>query len=68
MPAGHVNETGVKNIREGRYKQNRIELAFVLTTTSMEDKYEESSSFAYEIDVRGEKPQALFRPEWKKDA
>ncbi len=68
MPAGHVNEIGVTNIREGRYKQNRVELAFVMTTTSMEDKYEESKSFAYEIDVRGEKPQALFRPEWKKEA
>ena len=68
LPAGHVNETGVTKVREGRYKQNRVELTFVMTTTSMEDKYEESESFAYEIDVRGEKPLALFRPEWKTDA
>lgn len=63
MPAGHVNEIGVKNIREVRYKQNRIEISFIMTATSWEGKYEKSESFTYEIDVRGEKPQALFRPE-----
>lgn len=68
MPAGHVNEIGVTKIREGRYRKNRIELSFVLHTTSMEDKYKESKSFTYEIDVLGERPQALFRPEWSKDA
>jgi len=39
LPAGHVNETGVTKVREGQYKQNRVELAFVLSTTSREDKY-----------------------------
>jgi|APSaa5957512535_1039671.scaffolds.fasta_scaffold114482_1 hypothetical protein len=67
MPAGHVNESGVFKIRERRYKKNRIELCFVLQTTSIEGKFGESKSFAYEIDVLGEKPQALFRPEWSKD-
>src|SRR5438105_2863582 len=28
VPAGHVNETGVKNVRESRYARNRIDLCF----------------------------------------
>lgn len=67
MPAGHINEMGVSKIREGRYKKNRVELSFILQTTSVEEKFDERKSFAYEIDVRGEKPQALFRSEWSKD-
>jgi len=39
-----------------------------MRTISMEGKFEETKSFAYEIDVLGEKPQALFRPEWSADA
>ncbi|WJN57552.1 hypothetical protein [Pseudomonas sp. SO81] len=64
MPAGHINEIGVKNIREGRYRKNRIEVNFVMTSTSIENKFEESKSFSYEINVQGETPQAFFRPEW----
>lgn len=64
MPAGHVNDNGVTKIREGRYRKNRIEVSFVMRTISVEGKYEEVKSFAYEIDVLGERPQALFRPEW----
>ncbi len=67
MPAGHVNEQGVTKIREGRYRKNRIELSFVLHTISIENKFEESKSFAYEINVLGERPQPLFRSEWSKD-
>jgi hypothetical protein len=68
MPAGHVNEQGVSRIREGRYRTNRIELFFVMVTTSVEGKFEETKSFAYEINVLGEPPQPLFRPEWSADA
>ena len=64
MPAGHVNESGVSKIREGRYRKNRVELCFVMCTTAVEGKFEETKSFAYEIDVLGEKPQPFFRPEW----
>jgi hypothetical protein len=67
MPAGYVNELGVTNIREGRYRNNRIELSFVMTTCSAEGKFEEIKSFAYEINVLGERPLALFRPEWISD-
>lgn len=67
MPAGHVNEIGVSKIREGRYRKNRVEVSFVLSTTSMEGRFPEKKAFAYEIDVLGEKPQALFRPEWSQD-
>lgn len=67
MPVGHVNEVGVTKIRESRYRKNRIEISFSMQTISMEGKFEELKSFAYEIDVLGEKPQALFRPEWVLD-
>lgn len=68
MPAGNVNELGVSKIREGRYRNNRVELSFLMHTSSIEDKFEERKSFAYEIDVLGETPQPLFRPEWSADA
>jgi hypothetical protein len=68
MPAGHVNEIGVSNIREGRYKKNRVEVSFKLETTSMENMFSETKKYYYEIDVLGENPQALFRPEWAEDA
>jgi hypothetical protein len=67
MPAGHVNDVGVSKIREGRFRKNRIEVTFILSTTSVESKFPEKRSFAYEIDVLGEKPQVLFRPEWSRD-
>ena len=68
MPAGHVNETGVKKVREARYKTNRIELAFILHTTSIEKKFTESKTICYEINVLGDTPQALFRSEWERRA
>lgn len=63
-PSGSVSEQGVKNICEGRFHKNRIELTFEMHTISMERKYEEKIRCAYEIDVRGEHAQALLRPEW----
>ena len=68
MPAGHVNDSGVTRIREARYKANRIELAFVLHTTSIEHKFTKAKAIAYEINVLGDAPQALFRPEWEQSA
>jgi hypothetical protein len=68
MPAGHVNEIGVTKIREGRYMKNRVELSFSLETTSIENKFNETKKYYYEIDVLGETPQALFRPEWAENA
>jgi hypothetical protein len=68
MPAGHVNDAGVKKIREARYKNNHIEVSFTMHTTSIENKFNESKSFCYEINVLGETPQALFRPEWQQSA
>jgi hypothetical protein len=67
MPVGHINDIGVSKIREGRYRKNRVEVSFVLSTTSIEGKFPEKKSFAYEIDVSGEKAQVLFRPEWSQD-
>lgn len=64
MPAGYISDVGVKNIREGRYRKNRVEISFIMTSTSIENKFEESKSFAYEINLQGETPQAFFRPEW----
>ena len=67
MPVGHVNDIGVSKIREGRYRKNRIEVTFILSTTSIEGKFPEKKSFGFEIDVLGEKPQVFFRPEWGKE-
>jgi hypothetical protein len=66
MPAGHVNEMGVKKVREARYKTNRIELAFILHTASIEKKFSETKAICYEINVLGDTPQALFRSEWER--
>lgn len=68
MPAGHINENGVTRIREGRYKSNRVEVGFVVETTSVENRFTENKSYVYEIDVLGATPQVLFRPEWIKNA
>ncbi len=66
-PVGYINEIGITKIREGRFRSNRVEVAFELETTSMEGKFSEKFSCAYEIEVLGETPQALFRPEWIKN-
>lgn len=65
MPAGHVNDTGVRKIREARYKNNRVEVSFILQTMSTEKKFDESKSYSYEINVLGENPLVLIRPEWQ---
>jgi len=67
IPAGHINENGVTRIREGRYKSNRVEVGFVVETTSVENKFTEKKSYVYEIYVQGGTPQVLFRPEWIKN-
>lgn len=64
MPIGHVNDLGVLSIREGRYRNNRIEVSFVLCTMSIDEKFKEKKSFAFEINVLSENPQVQFRPEW----
>lgn len=61
LPAGHINEVGVKNIREARYRQNRVEVSFHIEASSVDKRFRTSRSFVYEIDVRGEKPVELFR-------
>lgn len=66
VPAGHVNELGIQHIRDARYKTNRIEVAFVLHTRSIEKKYEEKKMISYEINVQGDAPVILFRPDWHK--
>lgn len=66
LAAGSVNDNGVTRIREARYKSNRVELEFVLHTTSIEKKFTETRSAAFEINVLGDTPLALSRPEWEK--
>lgn len=68
FPAGHVNDNGVTKIREARYKSNRIEVTFLMHTTSIEHKFNATKAVAYEINVQGDQPQTLSRPEWEKDA
>lgn len=68
VPVGHVNVIGIRNVREARYKANRIEISFNLYMRSADKKYEESKSIAYEINVQGEMPVVAFRPDWHKNA
>jgi hypothetical protein len=68
LPAGHVNETGVTNVREARYRQNRIEISFHIEAASVDKRFRSSRSFIYDIDVRGEKPVELFRTNVAPDA
>ena len=68
VPVGRVNEVGINNVREARYKANRIEITFTLQMRSADKKYEQSKSIAYEINVQGEAPFVAFRPDWHKDA
>ena len=66
MPVGHVNELGIRKIREARYKLNRIEINFVMVARSIEQRFEESKSVCFEIDVSGEVPFSKFMPDWHK--
>jgi hypothetical protein len=65
-PAGSINETGVTKVRENRYRSNRIELSFVMHTSTIDGGFTESTSHAYEILVAGTAPLAVFRAEWVK--
>lgn len=66
MPSGWINDVGVTNVREGRYRSNRIELRFVLHAVSTEGEHLSRTENCYEINVLGESPMVLFRPEWRK--
>jgi CMP-2-keto-3-deoxyoctulosonic acid synthetase len=68
VPVGRVNEIGIKQVREARYKTNRIEIAFKLLTRSADHRYEQSKVIAYEVNVQGQQPFIAFRPDWHKDA
>ena len=65
-PIGHVNDQGIRKIREARYKTNRIEASFSLIARSAEKKFERRESLAYEILVGGDTPVVVSRPEWRK--
>lgn len=67
IPVGHVNELGIKNIREARYKLNRIEVSFKISSRSIEKNLTKSQYFLYQIDISGETPTPAFRPEWIKN-
>jgi|GEM_PF-6671300 len=63
-PAGFVNPLGIEKIQNNQYKSNRIELSFSLHTTSIHDQFSSIEHHSFEIDVKGNEPQALSRPEW----
>lgn len=68
FPAGHVNSTGIQNVREGRFKSNRIEVSFSISERSMDGDFLKTKSISYEINVQGDTPSVVFRPEWHKVA
>jgi hypothetical protein len=67
-PIGHVNENGIQSVRQGRYNMNRIEVEFTLHTRSIEKRYEIARNFRYEINVQGDTPVVVTRPEWQTTA
>ena len=68
VPIGHVNQLGIQNVREARYKSNRIEVCFSLTTRATDQRFTATKVFSYDIGVQGETPVVQFRPEWHKSA
>ncbi|MFJ5297434.1 hypothetical protein ACIQAL_13025 [Pseudomonas sp. NPDC088368] len=60
---GFITQVGIQHIREARYSQNRVELTFTLGMRSMENKNESTKKFLYEIEVRGEFPTVVYRPD-----
>lgn len=60
---GFISPLGIQYIREARYSQNRVELMFTLHMRSMEDKNESLKKFLYEIEVRGDVPTVVYRPD-----
>lgn len=60
---GFISNFGIQSIREARYSQNRVEITFTLHMRSMENKNESSKKFLYEIEVRGETPSVVYRPD-----
>jgi hypothetical protein len=68
FPGGHVNPSGIQSIREGRFRSNRIEVSFNISERSMDGDFLKTKSISYEINVQGETPSVVFRPEWHKVA
>jgi hypothetical protein len=63
-PVGHVNQVGINNVREGRYRANRIEVSFSMHSKSIDDRDGTFKKYAFEVEVRGQNAHASFRPEW----
>ena len=68
VPIGHINQLGIQQVREARYKTNRIEVCFSLTTRATDKRFTTNKAFSYDISVQGEVPVVQFRPEWHKSA
>ena len=63
VPAGHVNAEGIRCVREGRYKSNRIDVSLSLHARSVDRRFELNTEFSYEINVEGDTPFVAFRPD-----
>lgn len=63
-PAGHISNLGVENIRQARYRSNRVEVSFNVLSRSIDHGFETSKRYAFEIEVRGEDAHATLRPDW----
>ncbi|MBI3170705.1 MAG: hypothetical protein HYZ22_19665 [Chloroflexi bacterium] len=64
VPVGNINKLGLSRIRKGSYRESRIEISFVISSKSIDHRFNETTRFVFEIDVLGKKPIAVFRPEW----
>lgn len=62
MPVGHINQNGIKKIREARYSRNIIELRFTITKATFNKKKISEEKLTYEINVLNEIPLVTTRP------
>ncbi|MCL8337732.1 hypothetical protein M9Y85_00220 [Pseudomonas mosselii] len=62
-PIGHISQLGIENIRQGRYRSNRVEVGFTLVSKSFDHGFETSKKYSFDLEVRGENAHVTFRPE-----
>jgi hypothetical protein len=57
---GNVNEIGLKNVREARYRSNRVSATFTLKGRSIASSQTSERRYIFDIDVRGDAPVVLI--------
>jgi hypothetical protein len=63
FPSGEIYPLGVKRIRDHEYQLNRVEVHFTLHSKSIDDEHYTASPWLFEVDIRGDSPSVLYRPD-----